>query len=315
MKFSATYCCVREKLFLKCYGIFAVYSAQRCNTFFEVNLKQASCIKTVSNAETVWTESCNLYSVMVSAQFPSCLRMSMAQTKAGAHFALKLLLNPLKPRQLRWLALFVMMPVAALGAVVLTVPNVKEVVSAGPIQHGHADISCSGCHKESPGTIRQQAQANVRYVLGLRQGPVDFGYAAVTSGVCLDCHERPNERHPIYRFNEPRFVEALASVQANSCLGCHTEHTEERAFVEPTFCVACHEDLTLKSDPIDVPHATLIADDRWETCLGCHDFHGNHAVRPQLVLDEAYDVEGIASYLADGPSPYGEGKIYEARKK
>ncbi|MEM6277654.1 MAG: cytochrome c3 family protein [Pseudomonadota bacterium] len=218
-----------------------------------------------------------------------------------------------KPAELRWLALFLIVPFTGLAAVVLTVPEVQTVISAGPIQHGHAKVSCDGCHEASTGTVRQQAQANVKFALGLRAHPVDFGYAEVTSATCLGCHERPNERHPIYRFNEPRFIEARATVEANTCLGCHSEHTAERAFAEPTFCVACHEDLTLKNDPVDVPHVTLIADKRWDTCLGCHDFHGNHAVKPQVTLATAYDEDAILDYLAAGDSPYGAKKIYEAK--
>ncbi|MEM1237081.1 MAG: cytochrome c3 family protein [Pseudomonadota bacterium] len=220
----------------------------------------------------------------------------------------------LKPAELRWLALITLLPMAVLGAVVLTVPEAKVVISAGPIQHGHADVDCAGCHVSSAGSLRQQAQANVKYALGLRNHPVDFGYAKVTSDTCLDCHERPNERHPIYRFNEPRFLEARETVEATTCLGCHSEHAAERSFIEPTFCVACHEDLELKNDPVDVPHVTLIADARWDTCMGCHDFHGNHPVEPQVTLATAYAPEDIIDYLADGPSPFGDKKIYEAKE-
>ncbi|MEM9350187.1 MAG: cytochrome c3 family protein [Pseudomonadota bacterium] len=207
-----------------------------------------------------------------------------------------------------------MVPMTALGAVALTVPSAKEVISAGPIQHGHASVDCSGCHVASEGTIRQQAQANVKYAIGLRNHPADFGYAEVTSATCLGCHERPNERHPIYRFNEPRFREAAATVEATTCLGCHTEHTAQRTFVEPTFCVACHQDLELKNDPVDVPHVTLIAQEQWGTCMGCHDFHGNHAAKPQITLAAAFEEDAIREYLADGESPWGPEKIYEAKE-
>lgn len=220
-----------------------------------------------------------------------------------------------KPAELRWLALFLIVPVTALGAVVLTVPDAQTVISAGPIQHGHETVDCSGCHEAAAGTIRQQAQANVKFAMGLREHPVDFGYVEVTSQTCIGCHERPNERHPIYRFNEPRFQEAKAVVNATTCLGCHTEHTAEKAFVEPTFCVACHEDLSVKNDPIDVPHVTLIAVNRWSTCLGCHDYHGNHAAKPQVTLASAFDEDAVRAYLEAGPSPYGETKIYEAKEE
>ena len=217
------------------------------------------------------------------------------------------------PATLRWLALFSMLPLMGLGVVVVTVPEAQTVISSGPIQHGHADVDCAGCHVASAGTVRQQTQANVKFAMGLREHPVDFGFQEVDAQTCIGCHERPNDRHPIYRFNEPRFRDAKATVDATTCLGCHTEHTGQKAFVEPTFCVACHQDLTLKNDPIDVPHVTLIAEKQWGTCLGCHDFHGNHPVKPQVTLAAAYDEAAILDYLAEGPSPYGEDKIYEAK--
>ena len=83
--------------------------------------------------------------------------------------------------------------------------------------------------------------------------------------------------------------------------------------MEPNFCVACHQDLTVKNDPIDVPHVTLIAGERLVTCLGCHDFHGNHTAEPQVTLAAAYDEAEILDYLAEGASPYGSDKIYEAK--
>lgn len=122
----------------------------------------------------------------------------------------------------------------------------------------------------------------------MRDTGVDFGYGAVTSKACFQCHERPNERHPIFRFHEPRFEKAVAQVEATSCLGCHGEHTTHRTTADLTFCQACHEDLVLKTDPLDVDHATLIADRRWETCLGCHDFHGNHRQKAPDAVEAAF---------------------------
>jgi len=217
------------------------------------------------------------------------------------------------PSLIRKLALLTLIPMAVLATATLTSPQAMSLVSHGPIQKGHAEVSCSGCHEESIGTIRQQAQANLRHLIGLRETAVDFGYAPVTSRQCIACHERPNDRHPIYRFQEPRFADALQEVEATSCLGCHSEHTAELAHTETTFCVACHEDLTLKTDPVDVPHATLIANDDWDTCLGCHDFHGNHARTAQTSLALAYEPAVIRAYLKQADSPYGATKSYPAK--
>ena len=217
--------------------------------------------------------------------------------------------------KIRLLAAIIAIPILGLAAVAISVPDYQFLIAHGPIQKGHENIDCSGCHIPAEGSTRQQVQAKVKHLVGLRETSVDFGLAAVTSETCLTCHERPNERHPIYRFNEPRFAEARAALGANSCLGCHTEHTDERSFVMATNCVHCHEDLELKNDPIDIAHVTLVADDQWETCLGCHDFHGNHAHEPQLIVAEAFDIEEIEAYLKSGPSPYGDTKLYKAKEE
>lgn len=219
----------------------------------------------------------------------------------------------LSTKTLRKAAMAVGLPVALMGVVVLQAAPVKPVISHGPIQSGHAEISCQGCHTPSAGTTRQQIQANLNYVLGRRETHADFGYGAVTSGQCIDCHERANDRHPIYRFNEPRFADVLQRLDAASCLGCHSEHAAQVAFIEPQFCRNCHDNLRVKNDPIDVPHDHLIAQKQWESCLGCHDFHGNHQRKSQLVLRDAIAIQDIRAYLADGPSPYGTQKTFKAR--
>ncbi|MEM1302709.1 MAG: cytochrome c3 family protein [Pseudomonadota bacterium] len=214
---------------------------------------------------------------------------------------------------IRRLALLTLIPMIALSTAALTRPEAMTLLSHGPIQKGHAGVQCSACHKASPGTIRQQTQANLRHLVGLRDTPADFGYVEVTSKQCVACHERPNDRHPIYRFQEPRFADAVEQVNATSCLGCHSEHNAELAFADPTICVACHEDLTVKNDPVDVPHVTLIAEERWGTCLGCHDFHGNHARKAQVTLALAYDPAVIRDYLGQADSPYGSTKSFPAK--
>ncbi len=217
--------------------------------------------------------------------------------------------------KLRLFAFIIAVPIAVLGLLILLSDMPKTLIAHGPIQAGHEDVDCSGCHVQSAGTYRQQIQANVLYILGQRKQPVDFGYGPVTSVQCLDCHERKNERHPIYRFREPRFLKALETVNATTCLGCHSEHSDERVFAEHDNCQACHSKLIVKNDTIDVPHKTLIAQNSWGTCLGCHDFHGNHPVAAPLKLEAAHSVEEIQNYLKNGPSPYGNEKTYKAENQ
>jgi hypothetical protein len=181
----------------------------------------------------------------------------------------------------------------------------------GKIQPGHDALICVDCHTVSDGTVRQQLQAVSRNYLYGMDYDVNVGFLPVTSSECKNCHERPNERHPIYRFNEPRFINALDEVEANSCLGCHSEHTGERvSSVEIGFCKACHGSLKLKLDPLDVPHSKLVESKRWDTCLGCHDYHGNHTRTTPELLNSALGTSIIGNYFKDGPSPYGLIKTY-----
>lgn len=181
---------------------------------------------------------------------------------------------------------------------------------------GHASLVCADCHQAAKGTLRQQLQAGVRYLVGIRAAQPDLGNRPVASGECLTCHDRPNERHPIYRFREPRFQKARAQIDATSCLTCHTEHTGHRtSLTEIEFCSACHQDLTLKVDPLDVPHVSLIAQKRWDSCLGCHDFHGNHPIRAPLTLAGARDPASIRQWLEDGPDPYSQSTIFKAERR
>ena len=217
--------------------------------------------------------------------------------------------------QLRVLAVVVAVPIAACGGLALSQGAAFAWLAHGPIQSGHAGIDCAGCHAPAPGSVRQQLQANLAFYAGARETEADFGYAPVTSERCLDCHDRPNERHPIYRFNEPRFHQAVQTVNAASCLGCHDEHRARRVSVGPDTCRHCHKDVTLKADPLDVSHRLLSDRGEWETCLGCHDFHGNHKAKPPVTLAQAISPETVRAYLADGDPIYGTQKLYKAERQ
>lgn len=212
---------------------------------------------------------------------------------------------------IRNLAVLLLIPV---GLVTLTVQNyapAMTIMSHGPIQIGHQELTCVQCHQAAEGTWRQQAQANMHFAIGSRQHDVYFGYKPVTSSTCLDCHDRPNDRHPIYRFQEPRFIEALETVDATSCLACHSEHTAAVSFASGDYCVACHMNLKFQSDPLDVSHAELIEQENWTSCLGCHDYHGNHVFDPPEKLERAFSTDEIEAYFGSGPDPYGSEKYFK----
>lgn len=212
-------------------------------------------------------------------------------------------------------ALATALPVAGLSALVFFQNGETDWISKGPIQHGHQDLACDTCHKVAPGTARQQIQASLAALFDPAKSMPHFGTSPVASADCLACHQRPNERHPIWRFREPRFISAAEVVNATTCLGCHSEHRDERVNASVDFCKACHEGLSLKVDPLDIPHHEIIAAKKWETCLGCHDFHGNHARKPPLKYLDAHDLDRLIDYLKAGPNPYGDAKLYEAKTR
>jgi hypothetical protein len=179
---------------------------------------------------------------------------------------------------------------------------------------GHEDIDCVACHRPEVGTLRQRLQANTRYLLGLRATPVALGDRPVGNEACLRCHERPNERHPVNRFMEPRFAKVRAAVAPQFCVSCHREHTGRRVTARETICRHCHQRLTLRKDPLLPTHATLVRLERWESCLRCHDFHGNHEMKLPRREDSSVPLDRIRAYFHNAESPYSHNKRYPARR-
>ena len=57
-----------------------------------------------------------------------------------------------------------------LGLIALAVllsPRYDKFHVRGPMNSGHDTLKCESCHQDAPGSLRQQIQANLRYVLGL----------------------------------------------------------------------------------------------------------------------------------------------------
>ena len=178
---------------------------------------------------------------------------------------------------------------------------------------GHEELKCFSCHKDEQGSFRQQIQANIQYLLNNREHFVSVGLRTVENRECLKCHERPNDRHPVYRFREPKYRKARENIKADSCVACHLEHKNKRMTVQATFCVHCHGELSLKNDPIDVSHEQLVKDKKWETCLSCHDFHGNHEMKLENEVAKGLDQDTLKKYFDRGDNPY-PGKIIHKAK-
>ncbi len=212
--------------------------------------------------------------------------------------------------------------IGAMGSLSLAValyavgaPDHLGLLHPGPMTVGHESLLCGDCHRPAPGTTRQQLQANVAHWLALRDQPAEFGFLPPASHDCLACHERPADRHPVNRFREPRFLEALDRIDARACSHCHEEHSGRRVSDRGDYCSACHGDLRLRDDPLDESHASLADREQWQTCLACHDFHGNHAREAPVRLADRIDAARIESYLADGPDPYAPRKTTPARER
>lgn len=194
---------------------------------------------------------------------------------------------------------------------VLTLDATEEYVSIGPMNTGHEALSCFACHADAKGNLMQQIQSNVSHTFGARENSVDFGSQDVTVDNCLQCHDRPNDRHPNYRFSEPRFKDAIKVIDATTCITCHSEHHEERVSVTSiNYCMNCHQDLVVEDDPLDIDHKTLIAKEEWFTCIQCHDFHGNHKYEVATKLEDTIPMKKIQAYFDGGEDPFGTEKKY-----
>ena len=177
----------------------------------------------------------------------------------------------------RLVGLFAGVALALLLVGLLTFPEQSWQVAKGPMNAGHEELSCQSCHTPVEGTAAQQVSSQVYHWLGLRETAIGFGSHDVDSQDCLGCHERPEDRHPVSRFLEPRFAEVRQHIKAQHCITRHAEHQGKRVTLDTIgYCTHCHQDTELRNDPISPTHSELVRSASWNTCLQCHDFHGNH---------------------------------------
>jgi len=203
---------------------------------------------------------------------------------------------------------------SGLTIIVLLLPHFAHLHAHGPMNTGHEKLKCHSCHIFAQGTLRQQLQANAKYLLGLRNKPAEIGYEKVKNKICIACHDRPKDNHPVYRFFEPKFMPVRQKIQPQFCSSCHLEHNNKRVTIRMEFCQFCHDELRIKNDRISTPHVILVKNKRWQTCLGCHDFHGNHKMTLKEKLNNALSLKIIRQYFAGAASPYSKIKFYKAKK-
>lgn len=181
-------------------------------------------------------------------------------------------------------------------------------LARGPVMTGHARVACEHCHVPAPGSFRQQLQAKLWHVLGERSSESVVGRLDVSDERCIGCHARPDDRHPIFRFKEPRFAAARAELAPDQCSSCHREHAGRSLTRSADFCSTCHGDLALAQDPLEVSHERLVAGARWDTCLRCHDFHGNHERTTPTRMASGLRLDQLELYFETGIDPYGPRK-------
>ena len=202
--------------------------------------------------------------------------------------------------------------VACIAGVLMLLPGNESWHAAGPQNTGHTRIECSECHVRAPGNFVGQAFQNLTHAAGLADSATSFVFQPVGNDQCLRCHLNPDDRHPLVDFLEPEFEPARQAMGVQFCVSCHQEHLGVRVSVTPLVCQYCHQDIVpmeLEDDPVDVPHTSLYRDLRWETCLGCHDFHGNHDREVPVQLSQRLTAEQIRQYLDGGDSPYGHRRL------
>lgn len=205
--------------------------------------------------------------------------------------------------------------VLALLPLLVLMPEMQDSRPHGHPNVGHEQLKCVACHAESPASTRQALQAKARHVIGLRETGAVLGMQPVTTATCIQCHANPDDRHAPHRFLEPRFAQARAETGAQQCVSCHREHSGVRVTAASAgYCVSCHADMKVPDDKASPTHDHLVRNARWDTCMQCHDYHGNHRWRTPLRLVDAATVDALDSYLKDGPSPFG-GTIVKARQE
>lgn len=202
----------------------------------------------------------------------------------------------------------------ALFAGLWSIPPGLGLKAKGPMNTSHESLQCEACHTPAKGSLRQQLGHNAQGFFGLHNAEmVPVGFQPVDNKACMDCHQRPDDLHPVSRFMEPNYAEQRAAFDAHECNGCHGEHQGKRvANVGIDLCKSCHSDMEVSYDKIKPSHAQLLEDEAWETCMSCHDFHGNHRTEMPTRLESGIPTEALLDYMDGGPDPYSSKKNHTA---
>lgn len=221
-------------------------------------------------------------------------------------------INPLRKRQFYGILIGLFTAIITIICLIFVKPT-EEYLSIGPMNSGHEGFSCNTCHTDAKGNWIQQIQSNTECAIGLRKKMVEFGSLPADTKKCLSCHERDNDRHPTHRFLEPKYKKAIKVIDATNCNTCHSEHNGIRmSLAEGNYCINCHSDTKIRKDPLDIPHSVLFNTGKWDTCLQCHDFHGNHQSPAPDKMKDTIPLSKIKAYFKGGKDPYDGKKKFKA---
>ena len=218
----------------------------------------------------------------------------------------------MKTRQKR--AFFSALVLSTAIMIVLMHPANSSLHQLGQMNPGHDKLRCEACHQQEIGTLRQRLRANVISLINFRAPSFSIMNKPVTNTECLQCHQRDDDRHPTYRFNEPKYSKVRTIIAPQLCNSCHQEHKGQRVSSQQDICQHCHDKLQIKKDPLEVSHQSLIKQEQWDSCLGCHDFHGNHIRQTPSQSADAISTPEIKKYFLNADSPYSDKKQYKAKR-
>jgi len=204
--------------------------------------------------------------------------------------------------------------ISILIILLLSIDSLHSWRVEGEFNVGHENLSCNECHDKATGSIQQQIQSNIQYLISERENVTTFNFEIPDNKDCFACHERDNDRHKVHRFNEPKFKKVRDKIQPQLCVSCHLEHNGVRVTAELDMCQHCHEKTVIKDDPIEVSHEDLVKSKSWKTCLGCHDFHGNHYNEPPTKLNKMIPSDIIKKYFEGGNDPYSLNKREKSKE-
>ena len=181
---------------------------------------------------------------------------------------------------------------------------------------GHEQLHCADCHEESPGTVRQQIQAKIQFWLGNR-GDIAWQHSPINNKTCTDCHDQSDNVHASHLFLESKYEAQRAEFAPEQCVSCHQEHRNNRVNIQSmTFCSECHNDMQLETDSLKPPssptHDELVQANDWSSCLGCHDYHGNHIRETPIMYSERIPIQDIRTYIHNGNAIYGTNTLHPA---